>query len=86
MWRNILAWLASLAADPAEINSEPPKAAAAVAVARASMQTAPEKEMVVQDPPLVQLPKKDPGRLECVDGECFWVDPETGKRYRVQNQ
>ena len=39
-WRSLLAWLAALSADPAEIDREPPRAAAAVAAAYASF--APE--------------------------------------------
>jgi hypothetical protein len=35
VYRTILAWLASLSADPAEIDREPPRAAAAVAAAYA---------------------------------------------------
>jgi hypothetical protein len=40
LYRSILALLASLSADPAEIDREPPRAAAAVAAAYASL--APE--------------------------------------------
>jgi hypothetical protein len=40
IYRSLLAWLASLAADPAEIDREPPRAAAAVAAAYATF--APE--------------------------------------------
>lgn len=36
IWRTFVAWLASLAADPAEIDREPPRAAAAVAAAYAT--------------------------------------------------
>lgn len=82
MWRSFLAFLASLAAEPAVIDSEPPKAAAAVAVARSSMQ----KQAVAEDPPLVPVKRSKEGRFECENGVCYWVDPETGKRYRVQNQ
>lgn len=46
-YRFIVAWLASLSADPAEIDREPPRAAAAVAAAYATM--APES-MPVPDP------------------------------------
>ena len=35
-WRSLLAFLASLSADPAEIDREPPRAAAAVAAAYAT--------------------------------------------------
>ena len=38
-WRTLLAFLASLTADPAEIDREPPRAAAAVAAAYASFAT-----------------------------------------------
>ena len=40
LYRSLLAWLASLSADPQEIDREPPRAAAAVAAAYASL--APE--------------------------------------------
>jgi hypothetical protein len=40
LYRSLLAFLASLSADPAEIDREPPRAAAAVAAAYASL--APE--------------------------------------------
>jgi hypothetical protein len=39
LYRSILAFLASLSADPAEIDREPPRAAAAVAAAYASLAT-----------------------------------------------
>ena len=39
LYRTLLAWLASLSADPAEIDREPPRAAAAVAAAYASLAT-----------------------------------------------
>jgi hypothetical protein len=43
LYRTVLAWLASLSADPQEIDREPPRAAAAVAAAYASLapETAP---------------------------------------------
>jgi hypothetical protein len=43
LWQSLLALLASLSADPAEIDREPPRAAAAVAAAYASLapETAP---------------------------------------------
>ena len=37
LYRTLLAWLASLSADPAEIDRETPRAAAAVAAAYASL-------------------------------------------------
>ena len=36
VYRSLLAWLAALSADPAEIDREPPRAAAAVAAAYAT--------------------------------------------------
>ena len=39
IYRSLLAWLASLSADPAEIDREPPRAAAAVAAAYATFAT-----------------------------------------------
>ena len=39
-WRTILAWLATLAADPVQIDAEAPRSAAAVAAAYASMRPA----------------------------------------------
>ena len=39
MWRSILAWLASLTADPVAIDREAPKATAAVAAAYATFAT-----------------------------------------------
>jgi hypothetical protein len=39
LYRSILAFLASLSADPQEIDREPPRAAAAVAAAYASLAT-----------------------------------------------
>ena len=43
IYRTLLAWLAALSADPAEIDREPPRAAAAVAAAYATFapETAP---------------------------------------------
>ncbi len=59
-YRSLLAWLASLSADPAEIDREPPRAAAAVAAAYASL--APE---TAPTPP----PAPAPGKCGCV-GKC----------------
>ena len=53
MWRELLAFLASLAAEPAVIDSEPPRAAASVHVARSSME---------KDSP---TPQPDPDEGEC---------------------
>ena len=38
------------------------------------------------EPQLVPVPQAVPttaGRVQCVDGTCYWVDAETGKRYRI---
>ena len=37
------------------------------------------------DPPLVPVPKvsRSSGRIECRNGTCYWIDNETGMRYRV---
>ncbi len=60
LYRSILAFLASLSADPAEIDREPPRAAAAVAAAYASL--APE---AAPTPP----PAPAPGKCAC-GGKC----------------
>jgi hypothetical protein len=60
LYRSLLAFLASLSADPAEIDREPPRAAAAVAAAYASL--APE---VAPTPP----PAPAPGKCGC-GGKC----------------
>jgi hypothetical protein len=49
LYRSLLAFLASLSADPAEINREPPRAAAAVAAAYASL--APDAAPTPPPPP-----------------------------------
>jgi hypothetical protein len=53
MWQWMLSLLASLAADPAQIDSEAPRAAAAVSAAYAA--TAPERV----PPPTPEPPKPD---------------------------
>ena len=58
LYRSILAFLASLSADPAEIDREPPRAAAAVAAAYASL--APET---------APTPPPAPGKCAC-GGKC----------------
>lgn len=98
MWRELLAFLASLAADPAVIDAECPKACACVAVARASMEKekAPEPEVTpepepeatpeppkVDEPPLVPVKPRATGRIECRNGTCYWVEEGTGRRYRI---
>jgi len=60
IYRSLLAFLASLSADPAEIDREPPRAAAAVAAAYASL--APE---TAPTPP----PAPAPGKCAC-GGKC----------------
>jgi hypothetical protein len=89
MWKEMLAFLASLAAGPAAVDTECPKACAAVCVARASMERErpPEpgtEEPVPADPPLVPVPQQPTkGRIECRNGTCYWIDSKTGTRYRV---
>ena len=58
LYRSILAFLDSLSADPAEIDREPPRAAAAVAAAYASL--APE---------VSPTPPPAPGKCACA-GKC----------------
>jgi len=58
IYRSILAFLASLSADPAEIDREPPRAAAAVAAAYASL--APE---------VAPTPPPAPAKCGC-GGKC----------------
>lgn len=61
LWRSLLAWLAALSADPAEIDREPPRAAAAVAAAYATF--APETSPT--PPP---APSKCGCSGKCADG------------------
>jgi len=63
IYRSLLAFLASLSADPAEIDREPPRAAAAVAAAYASL--APE---AAPTPPPAPAPGKCGCGGKCVDG------------------
>jgi hypothetical protein len=58
LYRSIIAMLASLSADPAEIDREPPRAAAAVAAAYASL--APE---------VAPTPPPAPAKCACA-GKC----------------
>jgi len=58
LYRSILAFLASLSADPQEIDREPPRAAAAVAAAYASL--APE---------MAPTPPPAPAKCGCA-GKC----------------
>ena len=62
LYRSLLAFLASLSADPAEIDREPPRAAAAVAAAYASL--APE---AAPTPP--PAPAKCGCGGKCVNGQ-----------------
>jgi len=57
-WRSLLAFLASLSADPAEIDREPPRAAAAVAAAYASLA-----------PNTAPTPPPSPAKCACA-GKC----------------
>jgi len=62
-YRSLLAFLASLSADPAEIDREPPRAAAAVAAAYATF--APE---VTPTPPPAPAPAKCGCGGKCANG------------------
>lgn len=62
IWRSLLAWLASLSADPAEIDREAPRAAAAVAAAYATF--APGGP-----PPAPPGPPAPPAKCAC-GGKC----------------
>lgn len=53
LYRSLLAWLAALSADPAEIDREPPQAAAAVAAAYATF--ASDAVPAPPAPPLVKV-------------------------------
>ena len=64
LYRSLLAFLASLSADPAEIDREPPRAAAAVAAAYASL--APE---TAPTPPPAPPPTPSPTKCGC-GGKC----------------
>jgi hypothetical protein len=63
LYRSLLALLASLSADPAEIDREPPRAAAAVAAAYASL--APE---TAPTPPPAPAPAACACGGKCVNG------------------
>jgi len=63
IYRTLLAWLASLSADPTEIDREPPRAAAAVAAAYATF--APE---MAPTPPPAPAPSKCGCGGKCVNG------------------
>jgi hypothetical protein len=63
LYRSLLAWLAALAADPAEIDREPPRAAAAVAAAYATFATE-----AAPTPPPAPAPAKCACGGKCVDG------------------
>ena len=58
LYRSILAWLAALSADPAEIDREAPRAAAAVAAAYATFA-----------PDLAPTPPPAPAKCGC-GGKC----------------
>ena len=62
-WRTFLAWLATLAADPAAIDTEPPRTAAAVAAAYATF--APD----ALPPPAPPSPVACACGGKCVNGE-----------------
>jgi len=64
LYRSLLALLASLSADPTEIDREPPRAAAAVAAAYASL--APE---TASTPPPTPSPAKCGCGGKCANGQ-----------------
>lgn len=55
MWRELLAMLAALAAEPAVMETECAKAAACVSVARASMEVEAPKPEPVDEPQVVEV-------------------------------
>jgi hypothetical protein len=82
--RRILVFLSSLSADPVVVEAEPPKAAACVAVAAASM-AKPKVREEEKDPPLVPVQgtiQRRSGRIVYENGMRYWVDEITGARYR----
>lgn len=88
MWRELIAFLTALAADPAVINAEHPRACAAISVARSSMEKdrAKEEQGAVADPPLVPVEQPQAigeGRVECKSGECYYIEHRTGRRWRL---
>lgn len=68
MWQSFLAFLASLAADPAALDREAPKAAAAVAAAYAGFATE-------EKPTPVPTPDKDACCKDC-GGKGYIVQPD----------
>ena len=57
IWHSLIAWLAALSADPAEIDREHPRAAAAVAAAYATFE-----QPLVPVPPAPKPINPTPGR------------------------
>jgi len=55
LWRDLLAFLASLAADPVAVDTECARAASCVSVARASMETAQPDPKPVDEPQVVEV-------------------------------
>jgi hypothetical protein len=85
--RRLLAFLSALAADPAAIETEVPRAAASVAVAAASLEKPKPREEKPSEPELVPVQpmavQRRSGRIVCEGAQCYWVDEITGRRYRV---
>jgi hypothetical protein len=84
MWRELLAFLASVAAAPNAVDVEQPKCRAAVCVAMSSMAKEEQEEKIavpqeVEEPALVPVPAQADA---CEDAECYQVD-KYGRRYRV---
>jgi hypothetical protein len=85
--RRLLALLSALAADPAAVDTEVPRAAASVAVAAASLEKQKPREEEPAEPELVPVQpmavQRRSGRLVYEGAQCYWVDEITGRRYRV---
>jgi hypothetical protein len=62
MWGYLIALLTSLSADPAAINAEPPRAAAAVAYAYASLQHEPKEDYQSAEPGSTASTKTESGK------------------------
>ena len=74
-WRTLLAWLASMAADPVTVDAEQPKAYAAVAAAYAGFapDDAPQPEPAPPAPPKPPAPRptREPAACPCGSaGKC----------------
>lgn len=71
LWQMVLAFLVWLSAEPAAIDVEAPRAAAAVAAARASMATEPPAAAAAAAPEAASHPAQ--AAAPCPDGRCVRV-------------